>query len=263
MVKQGCGLYPFQFVLVTDYVLRRASGFGEKVSGQQLKDLDFTDDVVLLEEVKQGLQLLLETISDKAEKVGLIVKVGTSKSMATSSSLLILKCNIKTIEQVQEFKYLGSWIEYDGGIVNKIKRRIAQATSVLNKLKPVWRSKKYSLRLKLRLLNRSVTSILLYASECWKLNVQLEKRTLAFENVCLGKILNISWQDRVTKVVVRRRTGQPPLTDILKQRRNYLVHVLQMSRDRLLNNVYGWQPKDGRKRGRPKHTLRRLYDRDL
>jgi len=107
-----------------DYILRQVSGFGLKVSGQQLTDLDFADNVVLLEETKQRLQLLLDTIADKAEKVGLIVNVGKSKSMARSNSPLILKCNGKTIEQVQEFKYLGSWIEYDGGIVNEIKRRI-------------------------------------------------------------------------------------------------------------------------------------------
>ena len=107
-----------------DYVLRQTSCFGVKASGRQPADYDFAKDVVLLEEAKQRLQLLLDIVTDKAEKVGLIVNVGKSKSMARSNSPLILKCNGKTIEQVQEFKYLGSWIEYDGGIVNEIKRRI-------------------------------------------------------------------------------------------------------------------------------------------
>jgi hypothetical protein len=196
-----------------DFVLRQTSGFSVKVSGQQFTDLDFADDVVLLEEAKQRLQLLLDTIADKAEKVGLIVNVGKSKSMDTFNSPLILMCNGKTSEQVQEFKYLGSWIEYDGGIVNEIKRRIGQATSAFNKLKSVWRSKKYSLRLKHDM------SVLLHANGSWKLNVRLEKCILAFESVYLKRILNVLWQDRVTNVVVCRRTGQPPVTDLLKQRR--------------------------------------------
>jgi len=91
-----------------DYVLRHASGFGVKISGQQFTDLDFADDIVLLEGAKQRLQLLLDTIADKAEKVELIVNVGKSKSMATSNSPLIFKCNGKTIEQVQELNYHGS-----------------------------------------------------------------------------------------------------------------------------------------------------------
>jgi hypothetical protein len=35
-----------------DYVQQQASGFGVKISGQQLTHLDFADDVVLLEEAK-------------------------------------------------------------------------------------------------------------------------------------------------------------------------------------------------------------------
>ena len=107
-------------------------------------------------------------------------------------------------------------------------------------------------------------SILLYASECWKLNTQLEKRVLAFENMCLRRILNISWQEKVTNIEVRRRTGQPLVTDLLKRRRwTYLGHVLRMPEDRLPNTVYDWLPEGRRKRGRPRHTLRRQYDRDL
>jgi hypothetical protein len=59
--------------------------------------------------------------------------------------------------------------------------------------------------LKLRLMNSNV--ILLYASECWKLNVQLEKHVLAFENMCLKRIPKASWQENITKIAVCRRTG--------------------------------------------------------
>ncbi|XP_065572915.1 uncharacterized protein LOC136035222 [Artemia franciscana] len=120
------------------------------------------------------------------------------------------------------------------------------------------------MRLKLHLLNSNVMSILLFASECWKLNTQLEKRVLAFENMCLRRILNIPWQEKVTNIEARRRTGQPLVTDLLKRSRwTYLGHVLRMPEDRLPNTVYDWRPEGRRKRGRPRHTLRRQYDRDL
>ena len=263
-VKQGCVLSPFLFVIVMDYILRQSSGCGVKISSRQISDLDFADDVVLLEEAKQRLQLLLDAIDEKAEKVGLAVNVSKTKSMATSDSPLILKCKGKAIDQVKEFKYLGSWIEYDGEIAKEIMRRIGLATLAFDKLKPVCCSSKYSLRLKLRLLNSNVMSILLYASECWKLNVQLEKRVLAFENMCLRRILNISWQEKVTNIEVRRRTGQPLVTDLLMRRRwTYLGHVLRMPEDRLPKTIYEWRPEGRRKRGRQRHTLRRQYDRDL
>ena len=87
-VKQGCVLKPFLFVIVMDYILRQSSGIGVKISSRQISDLDFTDDVVLLEEAKLRLQLLLDAIDEKAEKMGLAVNVSKTKSMATSYSPL-------------------------------------------------------------------------------------------------------------------------------------------------------------------------------
>ncbi|XP_065565736.1 putative ankyrin repeat protein RF_0381 [Artemia franciscana] len=69
-VKQGS---PFLFVIVMDYILRQSSGIGVKISSRQISDLDFADDVFLLEEAKLRLQLLLDAIDEKAEKMGLAV----------------------------------------------------------------------------------------------------------------------------------------------------------------------------------------------
>ena len=239
-------------------------GYGVKVSNKQLFDLDFADDVVLLEESKERLQQLLDTITENAENVGLKINIDKSKSMAITTSPLVLHCKNKDLEQVQEFKYLGSWIDCDGEISTEIKRRIGQATGAFNRLKPIWRSNKYSMRLKLQLFNSNVLSILLYASECWKINTQLEKRILAFENMSLRRILNTSWQQKITNAEIRRKTGLPPVIELLKRRRwTYLGHVLRMEESRLPRTTYEWKPDGRRKRGGPKNTLRRTHDRDL
>ncbi|XP_065571546.1 uncharacterized protein LOC136034340 [Artemia franciscana] len=200
----------------------------------------------------------------KAREVGLSINVDKSKSLSTSGSPLTLQCSDKSVEQVQEFKYLGSWIENTGDVTFEIKRRIGQASGAFNRLTPIWRSNKYSLRLKLRLFNSNVLSILMHASECWKLNQQLEKRILGFENICLRRILKISWHPKITNREIRLKTNQPIVTEVLKKRRwTYLGHVLSMPEDRLPSRVYQWQPEGTRRRGRPKHTLWRQYDRDL
>ena len=263
-VRQGCVLSPFLFVIIMDYILRRNSGYGVKVSSKQLCDLDFADDVVLLEDSKQRLQQLLDAITENAENVGLSINVEKSKSMSIRSSPLVLHHKNTSLEQVKDFKYLGSWIDCDGEIMTEIKRRIGQSTGAFNRLKPIWRSSKYSLRLKLRLFSSNVLSILLYASECWKMNQQLEKRILAFENMCLRRILNISWQQRISNFEIRNRTGQPLITAVLRKKRwSYLGHVLRMKEGRLPRTAYDWKPGGRRRRGRPKNTLRRTFDRDL
>ena len=189
-----------------------------------------------------------------------------SKSMSTSAPPppLTLQCSDKSVEQVQEFKYLGSWIENTGDVTFEIKRRIGQASGAFNRLTPIWRCNRYSLRLKLRLFNSNVLSILMYASECWKLNQQLEKRIFGIENICLRMILKISWHQKITNREIRLKTNQPIVTEVLKKRRwTYLGHVLRMPEDRLPSRVYQWHPEGRRRRGRPKHTLRRQYDWDL
>ena len=64
-VKQGCVLSPLSFTVVMDYVLRQSTGCGVNVNNKQLADLDFTDDIVLLEHAKDQLQLLFDEISEK------------------------------------------------------------------------------------------------------------------------------------------------------------------------------------------------------
>ncbi|XP_065573351.1 uncharacterized protein LOC136035457 [Artemia franciscana] len=260
-VRQGCVLSLMLFIIIMDYALRFASGYRVKVGNKQLFDLDFADDVVLLEESKERLLQLFDTIT---ENVGLKINIDKSKSMAITTSPLFLHCKNKDLEQVQEFKHLGSWIDCDGVISTETKRRIGQATGACNRLKSIWRSNKCSMRLKLRLFNSNVLSILLYVSECWKINTQLEKRILAFENMSLRRVLNSSWQQKITNAEISRKTGQPPVIEWLKRRLwTYLEHVLRMEESHLPRTTYEWKPDGRRKRGRPKNTLRRTNDRDI
>ena len=92
-VRQGCIISLFLFVIVMDYILRRNSGYGVNVSSKQLYDLDFADDVVLLEDSKQRLQQLFDAITQNAENVGLSINVDKSKSMSIKTHRLF--CSIR------------------------------------------------------------------------------------------------------------------------------------------------------------------------
>jgi len=82
----------------------------------------------------------------------------------------------------------------------------------------IWQSM-ISLNTKLRLYNVYILPVYLYGAETWSITKAIEKRIDAFDQWCLRRILNITWSECVTNFEVRRRTGQPLLSDTVWTRR--------------------------------------------
>ena len=103
------------FILVVDYILSNCEGYGIDIGEPaRLEDLDFADDISLLETCKLRLHTLINSVEDAAEQSGLKINTNKTKSMATSGSFLDIKCGADRIEQVVEFRYLGSTVENTG-----------------------------------------------------------------------------------------------------------------------------------------------------
>ena len=96
----------------------------------------------------------------------------------------------------------------DDGAKPELLCRIAQTTTAVTRLKPVWIDKSISLSYKIRLMRPLVTSIFLYACESWTLTVELKRRIHAIEMRCFRKILHISYKDHVTNEEVRVKIQQ-------------------------------------------------------
>ncbi|XP_065581063.1 uncharacterized protein LOC136040693 [Artemia franciscana] len=112
--------------------------------------------------------------------MGLRINDDKTKSMAVADSPLHLRCDNQDIEQVLEFEYLGSTVLNAGSTEKDTSCRIGQASGTFNRLKLIWRSQNFSLRLKLRLFNSNVIPVLLYASDTWHLNNTQKKANSSF-----------------------------------------------------------------------------------
>ena len=105
-----------------------------------------------------------------------------------------IKIKGQRLEEVENFKYLGTIISNEGS-KPKILSRIAQTTAALSRLKVIWRDKKISLASKVKLMRTLILSTFLYACESWTLTAEIERRIQALEMRCYKRLLNISYKD--------------------------------------------------------------------
>ncbi|XP_033095316.1 uncharacterized protein LOC117099902 [Anneissia japonica] len=79
----------------------------------------------------------------------------------------------------------------------------------------------------------------------------------------LRRILNITWENKVTKVEVLSKTGLTTVQSMLKKRLRWIGHVRRMPNDRIPKDIlYGELAQGKRERGRPKHRYKDLLKRD-
>ena len=80
--------------------------------------------------------------------------------------------------------------------------RIAQCTTTMTRLKPIWNDQNITLGSKVRLMRTLIISILLYACETWTLTIELQRRIKAVEMRCYRRLLHIAYKDHITNEIV-------------------------------------------------------------
>ena len=131
-VKQGCVLSPFTWIILMYFVLRSTGkairDHGIKWGGKTLLDLDYADDLSILDESVSKMNEFLEVLRVQGAKIGLkiIVKKTKSLTLGISEDEQVTLGNEK-IDQVGSLNYLGSIISKDGGSSEDVKSTIAKA----------------------------------------------------------------------------------------------------------------------------------------
>ena len=267
-VKQGCNMSGFLFLIVMDWVMRRAVGSGENgirwKFTSKLDDLDFADDIALLSSTKQQIQDKTTRLDEEARRVALKINGEKTKTMrinARNQENIII--NGQDIEDVEEFVYLGAKVCKEGGGMKDLKNRLSKARGAFNKLKKIWISNNISRKTKLRLYKTLVVPVLLYGSETWKMNKGDDKAVNVFHNRCLRKIFRIRWQDHVsTKELLERASMKPLSVEVMSRRWKMIGHILRKDRNDDCNVAMSWAPEGKRRRGRPKTTWRRTAEKE-
>lgn len=183
-VLQGDTLAPLLFILALDYAMRKATsnpqqtGFTlhPRLSRRNpeviITDTDFADDIALISDTIEKAQLLLLRVETAAELVGLHVNVTkTEYMMYNQDESDIVTLTGESLKCVDDFKYLGSWINSSEKDINT---RIGMAWAAANKMDVIWKST-LNRKLKIQFFRATVESVLLYGAESWTLTKSMER----------------------------------------------------------------------------------------
>ncbi len=259
-VRQGCLLSPTLFNIFLERIMADALEDHKgtvSIGGRTITNLRFADDIDGLAGREDELAKLVERLDRTSTAYGMEISAEKTKLMTNNTNGISteIQVNGQKLETVTSFKYLGSVVT-DEGSKSEVKSRIAQTTTALTKLRPIWKDSTISIRSKIRLMRSLVTAIFLYACESWTLTAELQRRIPAMEMRCYRKILGISYKDHIPNTEVRSRIQQAIgphedlLTTVKRRKLQWYGHVSRSSG--LAKTILQGTVPGRRRRGRQK-----------
>jgi len=182
----------------------------------------FTDDIVLINETKDGLNDKLEKSRRTLESRGFRLSRPKTK---------YLRCEFNGVEgnggdvtlggevipKVDKFKYLGSIIEKKGDIDYDINHRIRVGWQKKRNASGVPCDKKIPLSLKGQVYRTVVRPTLLYGAQYWPVKRTQVHRLMVVEMRMIRWMCGYIRLDRIRNDVIREKAGVAPIEEKLRE----------------------------------------------
>lgn len=261
-VRQGCILSPILFNIYSEEIFNQISehtSISIQINGHRINNIRYADDTILIAENEQDLQTLLDKLNEVSISLGLKINKNKTKVMRISKthSNINIKINNTTLEQVKNYRYLGSIInsELDPNI--EINTRIALARQAFIKWKTNLTNNGLNIATRLKTLKCYIWSILLYNVETWTLLSTTIKKLEALEMWFYRRMLKISWTDKITNAEVLKRlnTQRELIPTRIKRKCQYFGHIIRNnSKYKFLTTILQGRIPGKKKPGRQKTT---------
>ena len=227
------------------------------IGGRTFNNLRFADDIDLIAGSESELQTITDALEKTSTAYGMEINHDKCKIIVNGEGpTLMIYMYDNHIENMEHFKYLGAMPRNSGNSKNEIRIRLATAVSALVKLEKIWHSGQIEFKLKFRLYNSLDLSTLLIGRETWNLLKESKKKIRGFESKAHMILLNISYKERKTNILVNNLINEKVgsyvlILDIIMRRKmtkfGHITRHDSMSKIILQGYVEG-----NRKRGRPK-----------
>jgi len=263
-LHQGSALNPFLFTTVMDKLTREIQ---EEVPWCML----FADDIVLIDESREGVNTRLERWRDTLEARGF--RLNRSKTE-------YLQCRFSTNEggvarevviegastpRVERFRYLGSIIQENGEIDEDINHQIKVGWQKWRNASGVLCDRRILLRLKGKVYRMVVRPALLYGAECWPIKKSHLQRMRVAEMRMICWVCGHTRLDKIRNEVIRGKIGVASTEDKMREARlRWFGHIKRRPRNAPVRKCETIAyPEYRRSRGRPKKSWSEVIRHDL
>jgi len=144
--------------------------------------LRYADDKAVVASTQNELQNLMDRLNTVTKKYGMKINVKKTKVMCisrTGNHKLKILVEGQRVEQVTQFKYLGSIISSDWYCENDIRNRIVMGKQAFGNKKRLLTSN-INLDLKKKIVKCTIWSVVLYGAETWTTRLNAFTRSCLF-----------------------------------------------------------------------------------
>ena len=138
---------------------------GTKITGRNINNLRYEDDITLMAESKE-LENLLMKVKEESEKVDLKLNIQKSKIMA-SGPIISWQIDGETMETVRDCYLGGSKITADGDCSHEVKRHMLLGRKAMTNLDSILKSRDITSPTKVHLVKSIVFPVVMYGCESW------------------------------------------------------------------------------------------------
>ncbi|KFD62766.1 hypothetical protein M514_25046 [Trichuris suis] len=214
----------------------------------------YADDVVLMAESRQELEEKVITWKNHLALYGLKLNLRKTEYMEFGSQTPGTISVHEPLTKALTFKYLGSYLSYEGGVTTDVSARIQTAWQKWKTLTAVLCDKKLPRKLKSKVYRTVIRPAVLYGSECRAITKKDEQRLSVMETTMLRRTIRISKLEHTPNETVRLSMGVAPIVDKVREKRlRWFGHVLRREDSHPLKRLLLHTEIEGKcPRGRPK-----------
>ena len=134
------------------------------IARRNINNLRYTDDTILMAEIKEKLKSLLMKVKEESEKAGLKLSIQKTKIMAYGP-ITSWQIDGETMETVTDFIFLGLKVTADGDYSHKIKKCLLLERKVMTNPDKTLKSRDITLITKVHLVKAMVFPVVMYECE--------------------------------------------------------------------------------------------------